>query len=213
MKTRLILICLLLAILFSCKRTNPFIIETDIERISTNSIKNGLTIKENENLAKLIVDTLRKNTIGKVLPGVMVTDLSNQKLNLLDGLDKLNGNFIIISSDVHCGFGLDCMTNLFPEALKQSKAHNMDIETVCLLKKTEFDIKDSIKFIKTLKQIKPFYQTIFIIDERLAGKLNMSINPTRLYVNKNMIVSNIEFGIPMVAELYHEIEQNTIGNN
>jgi len=208
-KTLLITILLSLEFFISCSKSINYIIETDIAQISINASKNGLTVEEDRNLGSLIFDSIKKNTIGKTLPNVTVTNLLQQKLNLIKELDKVNNNFILVSSDIYCGFGLDCISNLFPKAYKLFSDENKDIPAFCLLKRTEFDTKDSLKLIKTMNELNPFYTSIYIIEDKEARKLNLNINPTRFYVNKNMIVTNIAYGIPIVEDLYKEMIQNT----
>ena len=191
-----------------CNKPNNFIIETDIEKITLNASKNGLTVEENERLGLLIVDSLKKNTIGKTLPNIIVSNVTNQKLNLLDELDKVNHNFILISSDIYCGFGLECISNLFPKAFEKFSSKNKDIPAYCLVKRTESDISDSVRFYKTVNELNPYYTAIFIIEDKEANKLNLGMNPTRLYLTEQNVVTNITFGINVDGDLYDEIEQN-----
>lgn len=199
---------LALALLLSCNEPDSFIIETDVEKIVLNASKNGLTVKENERLGAFIYDTIKINTIGKTLPPVTVSNLSHQKLNLYDELKKEKNDFILVSSDVYCGFGMDCILNIFPESFKKFIAKNEDTKAFCLLKRTESDKKDASKFNRTINELKPLYNSIYIIEEEEARKLNMNGNPARLYVSKDMVVKNITFGITMTGDLYQEIEQN-----
>lgn len=199
---------LALALLLSCNEPDNFIIETDVEKIVLNASKNGLTVKENERLGAFIYDTIKINTIGKTLPNVTVSNLSHQKLNLYDELKKEKNDFILVSSDVYCGFGMDCILNIFPESFKKFSAKNEDTKAFCLLKRTESDKKDASKFNRTINELKPLYNSIYIIEEEEARKLNMNGNPARLYVSKDMVVKNITFGITMTGDLYQEIEQN-----
>jgi len=207
-KNNLIALFLSLGLILSCNKPDNFIIETDIEKIALNASKNGLTVEQNGRLSLLINDSVKKNTIGKSLPIVFVTNLSHQKVNLLDVLDKVNNDFILISSDIYCGFGGDCMRNIFPKSLKKYRANYEDIQVFCLLKRTESDISDSISFNKTIQELKPLYNSIYIIEEKDANRLNMNANPTRLYVTKHMVVKNIKVGINLTGDLYDEIVQN-----
>ena len=183
-KIHVIFLFLLLGLILSCNRPDNSIIETDTEKIIVNASKNGLTIEETGRLSLLMNDSVRKNTIGKKLPNVIVTNVSHQKVNLLDELYKINNVFVLVSSDIYCGFGADCMRNVFPESLKKYRAKNNDIQAICLLKRTESDKNDSIEFNKTIKELMPLYNSIYIIEEKDANRLNMIGNPTRLYVTK-----------------------------
>jgi len=207
-KNSIISFCLSLGLILSCNKPDNFIIETDIEKIAINASKNGLTVEQNGRLGLLINDSVKKNTIGKSLPVVFVSNLSHQKVNLLDELEKVNSDFVLISSDIYCGFGGDCLRNIFPLSLKKYRANYKDIQAICLLKRTESDISDSINFIKTIQELKPLYNSIYIIEEKDANRLNMNANPTRLYVTKHLVVKNIKVGINLTGDLYDEIVQN-----
>jgi hypothetical protein len=205
-KTALIIAGFFLLLSISSNRSKNYVVATDIEKIATSFNGNGLTEEESIKQDKIRLDSMLKNTIGKSIPEIEVTTLSNQKLIL--GYE-FAGNFIIVSCDAYCGFGLECITDLFPKAITKFNKNNKAIPVICLLKKTENDKSNSMRFNNTLKELKRLYQTIYIIDEKEAGKLNLLINPTRLYVNKDRIVTNMEFGIPTVEELCDEIKQNT----
>jgi hypothetical protein len=207
-KNILIAFGLTLGLLISCNKPDNFIIGTDVEKIVSNASKNGLTVEANERLGLLIYDSIKKNTIGKTLPDMLVRDLSHQKLNLIDELKKEHNDFILVSSDIYCGFGMDCILNIFPESLKKFRAQNEDIKAFCLLKRTAADNGDSVRFNKTINELIPLYNSIYIIEEKEVSKLNMHVNPSRLYVTKDMVVKNITFGITMTGDLYEEIEQN-----
>ena len=193
----------------SCNKPDNFIIETDIGEIISNASKNGLTVGQNGKLGFLIHDSISKNTIGKTIPSIIVSNLSHNKINLLDELSNANNDFIIISSDIYCGFGSDCILNIFPKSFKKFRIEHKNIPVFCLIRRTESDISDSLKFNETLDELKTLYNSIYIIDEDEAKKLNLIASPTRLYVTKNMVVKNIKFGINQTGDLYDEIVQNT----
>jgi len=208
-KTYLVVFCLSLGLLLACNKRGNFIIATDVEKIVLNASKNGLTVEEGSRLGVLIHDSIKKNTIGKTLPNVLVSNLSHEKLNLFDELDKGNNDFILVSSDIYCGFGLDCISNIFPKSFKKFRAKNKDINAFCLIVRTEYDKSDSSRFNETINELKPLYNSIYIIEEKEIRKLNMYASPSRLYVTKDMVVKNITFGINiMTGDLYEEIEQN-----
>ena len=168
MKTKYLILYLSFGLILSCNKPDNFIIETDVEKIAVNASKNGLTVEENGRLGLLIHDSKKKNTIGKSIPPVYVMNLSYQKVNLLDELGKVNDDFILISSDIYCGFGADCMRNIFPKSLIKFRANHKDVKAFCLLKRTESDLSDSIEFINTIEELKPLYNSIYIIEEKVT---------------------------------------------
>ncbi|ESU27126.1 hypothetical protein FLJC2902T_22350 [Flavobacterium limnosediminis JC2902] len=208
MKNFVIILGLLFGLLSSCNKHGNNIIEIDPDKIRSNASKNGLTVEENEKLNMTIDDSIKKNTTGKTLPNIIITDISYQKKFFLDELDNIDGDFILISTDVYCGFGLECLIDIFPKSYKKFSKENKSVPVICLIKRTEDDINNLKRINKTIDEIKPFYDSIYIIDEKEANKLNMLVNPSRLYVTEEMVVKNIKFGINLSGDLYDEIRQN-----
>ncbi|ESU22936.1 hypothetical protein FLJC2902T_32420 [Flavobacterium limnosediminis JC2902] len=208
MSKKILTLNLLFWLTISCNKYDNPIIEIDTAKIRLEAAKNGLTVEENEKLNILLNDSVIKNTIGKTLPNIVVRNIANQKKNFLDELDKFDNDFILISSDVYCGFGIECITDIFPKSYKKFSTENKRVPVICLIKRTADDIKDSEAINKTIEKIKPFYNSIYIVDEKETNKLNMFVNPSRIYVTKNMVVKNIKFGIDISGDLYEEIKQN-----
>jgi hypothetical protein len=208
--TTTVLVYIFLCFATACNQAPGYIVETDISKISTDASKDGLTVEENMNFGSFVTDSVKKNTIGKSLPDITVTDLSNRKLKLRD---KISVNCIIISSDIYCSYGLDGLSAIFPKAIKMLDKQLMNTQVICLLKKTHKDDANPELFNNVIKELKSSYSAIYIVDKRDAGKLNLCINPTRLYLNKHKVVTNIELGLPSLEELYKEIKQNTIAEN
>jgi hypothetical protein len=208
--TTIVLVFILLCFATACNQAPGYIVETDISKISTDASKDGFTVEENRQFDLFVTDSVKKNTIGKSLPDIIVTDLSNRKLKLRD---EISGNCIIISSDIYCSYGLDGLSAIFPKAIKMLDKQLINTQVICLLKKTHEDVANPELFNNVIKELKPSYSVIYIVEKREAGKLNLCINPTRLYLNKNKVVTNIELGLPSPEELYKEIKHNTIAVN
>jgi hypothetical protein len=208
MKNPIIIFNLLFLLTISCSKRENTIIEIDTDKIILEASKDGLTEDESEKLNIVLYDSIMKNTIGKNIPNIIMYDIANQKKSILTELDKIDSDFILVSSDLYCGYGTECITDVFPKSYKKFSQEHGHILVICLIKRTEDDINDSGTIKKTIDNIKPFYNSIYIIDEKEASKLNMYANPSRLYVTKDLVVKNIKFGMDLSGDLYEEIKQN-----
>ena len=119
---------------------------------------------------------------------------------------------IIVSTDNHSGWGLECLTNDFPNALKEIE--NLNFSIICLLKRENSDIDNPESFNKTLNELKQFYESVYIINDNESRKINLFPNPTRLYINRDKVVKHIGIGTSLIENrLLNEIIENTGANN
>ncbi len=120
--TIFIIECLLIGFLFSCKRPVNYIIQIDTGKIVLDAAKeNGLTVEQSQSMGVLVRDSIEKNTIGKRIPDIIITNESSKKYNLRNEISK---NTIIVISDIYCGFGLDCLSNIYPKVSKKLTDNN-----------------------------------------------------------------------------------------
>jgi hypothetical protein len=207
-RTNLIIVIFIFGILTFCSEPKNYIIETNIQSLKVDSTK-AQTVDESQKASNDFFIRVLKNTIDKSIPPTIIISSKGDKIDLIDILKK---ETIIISSDIYCGFGLEGLTNDFPKAIKQLDKESRNFDIVCLLKRTQLDLENPEKFNKTLKELKSYFQAIYIIEEIDALKLNLFANPTRLYVNKNQIVTNVGLGISTIESLLNEIKLNTVAN-
>jgi hypothetical protein len=203
-------ISLTVLVLASCTRPSNYVIETDFNQLMPDTI-NGETEKESQKKSQEFYKLLLSNTIDKTIPDIEIFTVDGKKLNLRD---VLNTETIIISSDNHCGWGLEALTNDFPNAMKNLQNEIPDINIICLFKREKSDIENPVAFNKTLNELKLIYESVYVIDENQAYKINLFPNPTRLYVNENKVVTHIGIGTSLIENrLLDEIKENTGANN
>jgi len=168
---------------------------------------NGETEKKSQERSREFHKLLVSNTISKTIPDTEIFTIDGEKLNLRD---VLNTETIIIASDNHCGWGLESLTNDFPEALEKLRDEISDIEIICLFKREKSVIEKPMAFNKRLNELKLIYETVYIIDDNQANKINLFASSTRLYVNKHKVVTNIGIGTSLIENgLLEEIKENT----
>ena len=200
----LFLTCLFQGFLISCKEPVSYIITTDIQKIFEKTRKGkAITEEESNILDVMMLDSVQENTIGKRIPEILIKDLTNKPVNLQD---VLTSNSVIISSDVHCAFGYEFITNTFPKAQEKLINSSYEVPAICLLKRTAYDYEDSARFKKVMAELTVLYNNLYIIDEQEAYKINLVGNTVRLYINEDQVVSNMQFGSCTVDNLYKEIK-------
>ena len=202
-------IFLIVLVLTSCAKSRNYVIETDFSLLIPDTI-NGETVKESQKKSKKFYELLLSNTIDRIIPDIEIFTVDGKKLNLPD---VLNTETIIIASDNHCGWGLECLTNDFPNAIKSLQNEISNIKIICLLKRENSDIKDPESFNQTLNELKLIYETVYVIDDNQAYKINLFPNPTRLYINNDKVVKHIGIGTSLIENrLLNEIKENTGAN-
>ncbi len=203
-------IILTVLVLTSCARTENYVIETDFSQLMPDTI-NGETEKESQAKSQEFYNLLLSNTISKTIPDIEIFTVDGKKLNLRD---VLNTETIIIAGDNHCSWGLEALTNDFPKVLKKLKSEISEIKIICLFKREKSDIENPVAFDQTLNELKMIYETVYIIDYNQAYKINLFPNPTRLYVDKNNVVTYIGIGTSTIENgLLEEIKENIGADN
>jgi hypothetical protein len=189
--------------MYSCNSNSNYIVPFNSEKAYEEAAKNGLTQEESDEISESIYDSIIANTVGKSFPGIKVTNLTNKEINLADDLKDYS---IIVSSDLYCGYGKECLLNTFPNSLKKIK--NKNIHTICLIKKNDESVEDTKTLKLQIEQLKALYSSVYFINEKEANKINLYNNPSRLYINNQKIVCYIAVGLPMIGDLYDEIKLN-----
>ncbi len=200
---------ILIAFLISCSEQNNYIIETNRDIIKLDTINGETESQSREKYAKFR-KALLANTINKSIPEIIIFDLSGNKLNLQEILTEKT---ILISSDSHCGFGQESLTDEFPKALDSLKNELNDYKIICLVKKTSSDSKYPSKLNDFINELLKIYESIYTIDESDAFKINLFGNPVRLYIDKNKDVKHYAVGLSSIENRIKEIKKNTGANN
>ncbi len=199
-------ICMIL-LFVSCSQTKNEIIETSLQDYTTDS-NEALTLKESRQKGMMLLKKVKANTVGKEMPRIEILSLSGEIKNLKDVIKPTT---IIIASNTHCAWGFEGLTRDFPEALNKfkKKYKNRHLQVICLLIRDQKDKENLTDFNKTLEEIIPYYNSLFIIDENEANKINVFANPTRLYIDDRMIVTNYALGVNLEKDhLYKEMVNN-----
>lgn len=180
MKHSILTLIVLLAFA-ACKSSNNEITSTDIE-----PYKNAVVTNDEEaiELGVKFREECQRNTIGRTLPSITITDIEGKKHDLRKMISR--ESIIIAGSDLE-GYGKEEFVSSFPETIRSLEDIPGEFDVFCLV----IDGGDNGQIITELL---PNYRNIYIISGDEAAKLNVFSNPTKLYLNKEKTVVHYAMG-------------------
>lgn len=203
MKIRVILSIILLEIIvLSCDSPTNYIIPIDFDKYE-NEVVPGLTQEGVNAIQRRRMEEVQENSIGKELPNILIKDQENNEIELKS---VLNEKTLIALTDVHCGWGMEGLTNDLPKALEKLESENRYLKTICLVIKTDSDYESPERFDASLDELKKYYSDLYIIDEKDSKRLNVYANPTRLLIHNNKLI-HIGIGVSSLEGQYEELDK------
>jgi hypothetical protein len=199
---QILIFAFLLLCSWQCTR-HQYITETDMRELLPDTV-NGETTTQSELKSRAFFNHVVKNTVGKEIPPVMVTDLKGNKRNLQQ---LISGKTLLLASSIHCGFGMEGLENDFPKAIRKIRGKHPDFSVICLLVKDSTDIISPMEFTGKMKSLANLYPSIYWISERDAFRMNLFANPTRMIVNADQVVTHIGFGINVMSSCAEYLEK------
>ena len=189
-------------ILFSCGSNHDYIIPYDIEKHFPDT-KNGITQTEMDEFTRKMVNQLKANTEGKIMPRIEVNDTDGKRVVL----NKIiNQKTLIYGTDSHCSWGLDVLEDDLPNTLARLRRESINLFTIALLVRDELGSNEFEAFNKLVKNVKCKYEHFYIIERKEANKLNI-LNATKLFVDSDQIVISWSIGALLDPNgLYEELK-------
>lgn len=177
-------IFILLVTLAACKSSNNEITSTDIE-----PYKNAVVTNDEEaiELGVKFREECQKNTIGRTLPPITVTDIEGKKHDLRKMISR--ESIIIAGSNIE-GYGREEFVSSFPETIRAIEDTPGEFDVFCLI----IDGGNPDDNAMLVTELLPNYRNIYIISGDEASKLNVFSNPTKLYLNKEKTVVHYAMG-------------------
>lgn len=174
-------IMVLFLALSACQTHDNEIIPTDIE-----PYKNAVVTTDDEaiDLGVRFREECQKNTIGRTLPSVKVTDMEGKNHNLKSLVTR--ESIIIAGSDLE-GYGKEEFVSSFPETIRSLEDVPGEFDVFCL-------VIDGEENGQITTELLPNYRNIYFISGEEATKLNVFSNPTKLYLNKEKTVVHYAMG-------------------
>ena len=203
MKINLVLSIILLEIIvLSCDSPTNYIIPVDFDKYEKEYVP-GLN-QEGVNAIQIRMrEEIKENSIGKELPNILIKDQDNNEIELKRLLSEKT---LIALTDVHCGWGMEGLTNDLPKAMEKLESENRYLKTICLVIKTDSDYENPELFNTYRDELKKYYSDLYIIDEKDSKRLNVYANPTRLLIHNNKLI-HIGIGVSLQGGLYEELDR------
>lgn len=190
---KIALIAIVVALLMSCGRNDNYIIPVDYDKFYEGV--NSLTEEQSQELSMKISEEQWNNTIGKEIPDIKVKDPNGKSYRLKKLLKQ--GSIIIFSAH-NCGWGKEEAQKEFPALIREISDELDGIDIFCFVENSkDYDQQQVGDYVWNLQKE---YSKIYLIDQDDAMKMNLTACPTKLFINKEQVVSFMHIGYAMEPE-------------
>lgn len=193
MKKTVLLAFLATFLLVGCGRNDNYIIPVNYEKFYEGVT--SLTEEQSQELSMKISEEQWNNTIGKEIPDIKVKDPNGKSYKLKKLLKKSS---IIIFSAHNCGWGKEEAQKEFPALIREISDELDGIDIFCFVENSkDYNQQQVGDYVWSLQKE---YSKIYLIDQNDAIKINLYACPTKLFINKEQIVSFMHVGYAMEPE-------------
>lgn len=180
-------------LLVGCGRNDNYIIPVNYEKFYEGIT--SLTKEQGQELSLKISEEQWNNTIGKEIPDIEVKDPNGKSYKLKKLLKKSS---IIIFSAHNCGWGKEEAQKEFPALIREISDELDGIDIFCFVENSkDYNQQQVGDYVWSLQKE---YSKIYLIDQNDAIKINLYACPTKLFINKEQIVSFMHVGYAMEPE-------------
>ena len=180
-------------LLVGCGRNDNYIIPVNYEKFYEGIT--SLTKEQGQGLSLKISEEQWNNTIGKEIPDIEVKDPNGKSYKLKKLLKKSS---IIIFSAHNCGWGKEEAQKEFPALIREISDELDGIDIFCFVENSkDYNQQQVGDYVWSLQKE---YSKIYLIDQNDAIKINLYACPTKLFINKEQIVSFMHVGYAMEPE-------------
>lgn len=190
---KLVLITIIAAFMVGCGRNDNTIVPIDFAKYYEG--KSNLTEAESQEISERIIADLQRATIGKTIPDIKVKDIDGKTF----GLKKLlKGQSILIFSAHNSSWGKHDAEIDFPIALRALEEEMEGIDVFCLVENDEnYDQNEVLDYAWKLQKE---YSKVYLIDRKDAQSMNLTICPTKFFINEEQIVTEMYAGYAFEEE-------------
>lgn len=184
-----------LALLFfvACQHHDNYIVPVDYAKFYENVT--NLTEEQGAEINMQISKEQWNNTVGKEIPDIKVNDPEGKSYRLKKLLSQ---GAIIIFSAHNCGWGKVEAETEFPALVREISDELEGIDIFCFVENSsDYDQQQVNDYVWTLQKE---YSKVYLIDQEDAAKMNLFACPTKLFINKDQIVSYMHVGYAMEPE-------------
>ena len=190
---RFVIIALMAAFLVSCGRNYNYIIPLDIAKYYEG--KSNLTEAESQEINERIIAELQRATINKTVPDFKVNDIDGKTFSLKK---LLKNQSVLIFSAHNSSWGKHDAEIDFPTAIRALEEEMEGIDVFCLVENDkDYDQNEVLDYAWKLQKE---YSKVYLIDRKDAQSMNLTICPTKYFINEEQIVTEMYAGYAFEEE-------------
>lgn len=162
-------------------------------------------MEECREIDKSYYEALQQGIIGKEIPNISVSDLNGKSIRLKKLLKK---ETIIIFSAHDSSWGKEDAETAFPQVLRKLGEEAEGIDIICLVENCQnYDPQVVNDYAWHLEAE---YSKVYLIDVKDARRMNLSVCPTKFFINGKQIVVDYHLGYTMEEAAREQIILNGI---
>ena len=193
MKHPHLLILSLLLPFIACNRSGNTITPIDISQYYEG--KANLTEAESQEINERILTDQQRATIGKTIPDIKVKDIDGKEFRLKKLIQHPS---VVIFSAHNSSWGKRDAEVDFPNAIRALEDEMEGIDIFCLVENSaDYDQNAVMDY---AWQLQKNYSKVYLIDQKDAQSMNLSICPTKYFINEKHVVTDMYAGYAFEEE-------------
>lgn len=180
-------------LLVGCGRNDNYIIPVDYEKYYEG--KSDLSETESQEINERIMTDMQRATIGKSIPDIKVKDIDGKEFRLKKLIQHPS---VAIFSAHNSSWGKRDAEVDFPNAIRALEDEMEGIGVFCLVENSaDYDQNAVMDY---AWQLQKNYSKVYLIDQKDAQSMNLSICPTKYFINEKHIVTDMYAGYAFEEE-------------
>ncbi|MBQ0129765.1 MAG: hypothetical protein KBT57_08005 [bacterium] len=180
-------------LLVGCGRNDNYIIPVDYEKYY--EVKSDLSETESQEINERIMTDMQRATIGKTIPDIKVKDIDGKEFRLKKLIQHPS---VAIFSAHNSSWGKRDAEVDFPNAIRALEDEMEGIGVFCLVENSaDYDQNAVMDY---AWQLQKNYSKVYLIDQKDAQSMNLSICPTKYFINEKHIVTDMYAGYAFEEE-------------
>ena len=180
-------------LLVGCGRNDNYIIPVDFGRYYEG--KSDLTEAESQEINERIMTDMQRATIGKTIPDIKVKDIDGKEFRLKKLIQHPS---VAIFSAHNSSWGKRDAEVDFPNAIRALEDEMEGIDVFCLVENSaDYDQNAVLDY---AWQLQKNYSKVYLIDQKDAQSMNLSICPTKYFINEKHVVTDMYTGYAFEEE-------------
>ena len=180
-------------LLVGCGRNDNYIIPVNYEKYYEG--KSDISETESQEINERIMTDMQRATIGKSIPDIKVKDIDGKEFRLKKLIQHPS---VAIFSAHNSSWGKRDAEVDFPNAIRALEDEMEGIDVFCLVENSADYNQNAV--MDYAWQLQKNYSKVYLIDQKDAQSMNLSICPTKYFINEKHIVTDMYAGYAFEEE-------------